>query len=54
MSDTGQAVGVRLPKMFKDALFRISVTWGCPQTAVVRRLIRDEAVRMGVWGKDDE
>ena len=54
MKGESAAVGVRLPRMFKDALFRISVTWGCPQTAVVRRLIRDEAVRMGVWGKEDE
>lgn len=47
-------VGVKMPRAFKDALFRIATAWGCPQTAVVRRLIRDEAIRLGVWGKGED
>jgi len=52
--EVAKVFNIRLKLRFYDALFRIAALEGCPKSVVIRRLIRDEALRLGVWekGKD--
>ena len=54
MSTVKKPFNVRLTRPFYDALFRLAALMDCPMTVVIRKLIKDEALRLNVWGKDEE
>lgn len=45
---------VRLTEPFYTALFRLAASEGCSMTVIVRRLIRDEAIKLGIWRKAED
>jgi hypothetical protein len=52
MSDY-EHISVKLPPQFKEALFRISVAHGFSMAAMVRSLIRREAIALDLWNKKE-
>lgn len=54
MTNPFKLLTVRLTAPFYDALFRIATLEGVPMTIVIRRLIRDESIRLGLWEKKED